>query len=80
MAALLSLLLACASLGSAGPVGPRTVSSLNDAAFAEAQQRDNGATRAFSNVQIKVRFQRQRKVATSKLNPSQDIRWEMSLR
>jgi hypothetical protein len=56
------------------------VSSLNDAAFAEAQQRDNGATRAFSNVQIKVRFQRQRKVATSKLNPSQDIRWEMSLR
>ncbi|KAH8910337.1 hypothetical protein BR93DRAFT_474125 [Coniochaeta sp. PMI_546] len=54
MAALLSLLLACASLGSATPVGPRTVSSLNEAAFAEAQQRDDGATRAFSNVQIKT--------------------------
>lgn len=54
MAALLSLLLACASLGSSSPVGPRAVSSLNEAAFAEAQQRDDGATRAFSNTQIKV--------------------------
>lgn len=30
------------------------MSSLNEDAFAEAQQRDNGATRAFSNVQIKT--------------------------
>lgn len=55
MAALLSLLVACATLGTASPVGPRNVSSLNAAAFAEAQQRDNSATRAFSNVQIQVR-------------------------
>ena len=54
MAALLSLLLACASLGIASPLGSRAVSSLNEAAFAEAQQRDEDATRAFSNVQIKV--------------------------
>ncbi|KAB5557854.1 hypothetical protein GE09DRAFT_90297 [Coniochaeta sp. 2T2.1] len=54
MAGLLSLLLACASLASAGTVGPRAVDALNEEAFAEAQQRDNGATRAFSNVQIKT--------------------------
>lgn len=57
MAALLPLGLLL-TLGSASPVGPRNVSSLNAAAFAEAQQRDNSATRALSNVQIKVRAAR----------------------
>lgn len=32
----------------------RTVSSLNTAAFEEAQQRDDTATRAFSSTEIKV--------------------------
>lgn len=32
----------------------RTVSSLNTAAVAEAQERDDTATRAFSSTQIKV--------------------------
>jgi hypothetical protein len=51
----LSSLLGCAALAAAGPVvGPRAVDKLNEEATAEAQQRDNGATRAFSNVQIKV--------------------------
>ncbi|AEO69629.1 uncharacterized protein THITE_2021944, partial [Thermothielavioides terrestris NRRL 8126] len=36
------------------PLQLRTVDSLDEAATAEAQQRDNGATRAFSNVQIKT--------------------------
>lgn len=34
---------------------PRAVTSLNGEATVEAHQRDNGATRAFSSVQIKVR-------------------------
>lgn len=36
---------------------PRAVPSLDAAAFAEAQQRDNTATRAFTNTQIKVRLE-----------------------
>lgn len=55
MSAIRSLLLACVvGLSYAGPIGPRTVTSLDEAAFEEAQQRDDTATRAFSNVQIKV--------------------------
>ncbi len=55
MALTLSSLLAWAALAGATPLLPRAVASLNEAATAEAHQRDNGATRAFSNVQIKVR-------------------------
>ena len=33
---------------------PRTVSALNEAAAAQAQQRDDTATRALSNTRIKV--------------------------
>jgi len=52
----LSSILGWAALAAAGPVvAPRVVDSLNEAATAEAHQRDNTATRAFSNVQIKVR-------------------------
>lgn len=36
-------------------VEKRVVQALNQAAFAEAQQRDATATRAFSSVEIKVR-------------------------
>jgi len=44
-----------ASLAYATPViEVRTVTSLNQAAFEEAQQRDNTATRAFSSIEIKV--------------------------
>lgn len=50
-------LLLCASLTAANPAAwPRTVSALNAAATAEAQPRDDTATRAFSNAQIKVRL------------------------
>jgi hypothetical protein len=53
-----TLLLTAATLASASPIAlePRNVTSLDQAAFAEAQQRDATATRAFSNTQIKVRF------------------------
>jgi hypothetical protein len=51
----LSPLLAWAALAGATPFGSRAVDSLNEAATEEAHQRDNGATRAFSDVQIKVR-------------------------
>lgn len=45
------------TLAAAGPVSssPRAVTELNQAAFEEAQQRDETATRAFSNTAIKVR-------------------------
>lgn len=48
-------LLALAAYASADPlVLPRTVSSLDEVAVAQAQQRDETATRALSNTQIKV--------------------------
>lgn len=48
-------LLACAGLASANPlVSVRAVTSLDSAAVAEAQQRDDTATRALSNINIKV--------------------------
>ena len=50
------LLLAATSLTTASPaVIRRAVQKLNQEAFAEAQQRDDTATRAFSNTAIKVR-------------------------
>lgn len=58
MIASLSCVLSCVALAAASPVvWPRTVSSLNEPAVAEAQQRDNTATRAFSNVEITVCLQ-----------------------
>ncbi|KAK5994594.1 hypothetical protein PT974_05073 [Cladobotryum mycophilum] len=48
------LVLLASAFASASPVDRRAVQSLNQAAFQEAQQRDNTATRAFSNVQIKT--------------------------
>lgn len=51
----LAQLLMWAGLAIATPTTwPRAVPSLDAAAFAEAQQRDDTATRAFSNTQIKV--------------------------
>lgn len=48
-------ILACAGFASANPlVSVRTVASLDEAAVAEAQQRDDTATRASSNINIKV--------------------------
>ncbi|KAK3356908.1 hypothetical protein B0T25DRAFT_450105 [Lasiosphaeria hispida] len=49
-----SSLLAWAALASAGSFQPRAITSLDEAATAEAHQRDNGAIRAFSDVQIKT--------------------------
>ncbi|KAK0711686.1 hypothetical protein B0H67DRAFT_491971 [Lasiosphaeris hirsuta] len=49
-----SSLLAWAALASAGSFQPRAVTSLNEAATAEAHQRDNDATRALSDVRIKT--------------------------
>ncbi|KAL2271941.1 hypothetical protein VTJ83DRAFT_1312 [Remersonia thermophila] len=43
-----------AALATATPLRVRAVDSLNEAATAEAHQRDNTATRAFSDVQIKT--------------------------
>jgi len=52
----LSVLLLTASLSTAVPLlGPRAA-TLDPAAVAEAQQRDNTATRAFSAIEIQVRF------------------------
>jgi hypothetical protein len=49
------LLLVASALTSASPAGVRrAVQELNQAAFEEAQQRDDTATRAFSNTAIKV--------------------------
>ncbi|KAL7895065.1 hypothetical protein HDV63DRAFT_406689 [Trichoderma sp. SZMC 28014] len=50
--ATLSLLFA--ALAAAGPISRREVASLDPTATAEAHPRDNTATRAFSNVQIKT--------------------------
>ncbi|GAB1320855.1 Ricin B lectin domain-containing protein [Madurella fahalii] len=47
-------LVAAAATAAANPVSHRAVDSLNEEATAEAHQRDNGATRAFSNVQIRT--------------------------
>jgi len=49
-----SSLLAWAAVVVANPFVPRAVTSLNEEATAEAQRRDDSATRAFSNVQIKT--------------------------
>lgn len=52
-------LLAYAGLVSANPIvwqRAGTPASLDEAAVAEAQRRDDTATRAFSNVQILVRY------------------------
>lgn len=55
MVSQLMSLLACAGLASANPlVSVRKVASLDESAVAEAQQRDDTATRASSNVNIKV--------------------------
>lgn len=52
----LTLLLGTAALITAHPVvEKRTVTELNQAAFEEAQQRDDTATRVFSSVPIKAR-------------------------
>ncbi|KAK4114955.1 hypothetical protein N656DRAFT_703697 [Canariomyces notabilis] len=50
----LSSLLALVALAGAKPLRSRAVDRLDEAATAEAHQRDNGATRAFSGVQIKT--------------------------
>ncbi|KAH7397590.1 hypothetical protein BKA64DRAFT_733676 [Cadophora sp. MPI-SDFR-AT-0126] len=50
----ISLLLASATLSLASPMEKRVVTSLNQAAFEEAQQRDDTATRAFSGTEIKT--------------------------
>jgi hypothetical protein len=54
MHASLPLFLNLAALALAKPIEVRTVAALNTAAFEAAQQRDNTATRAFSNTEIKV--------------------------
>ena len=56
MVSTLSSLLALAALAGATPLRSRVVDSLNEAATEEAHQRDDGATRAFSGVEIKVRI------------------------
>jgi hypothetical protein len=50
----LSILLSSLAISFASPLEVRTVSTLNTAAFEEAQQSDNTATRAFSSTEIKV--------------------------
>ncbi|KAK4106959.1 hypothetical protein N658DRAFT_462072 [Parathielavia hyrcaniae] len=54
MVSALSSLLAVAALAGATPLRSRAVDLLNEEAAAEAHQRDDSATRAFSNVQIKT--------------------------
>ncbi|KAK3340039.1 hypothetical protein B0H65DRAFT_246918 [Neurospora tetraspora] len=54
MLASLGSMLAIVAIARASPLLPRAVDSLNEEATAEAQQRDDSATRAFSDVQIKT--------------------------
>ncbi|KAL2020845.1 hypothetical protein VTK56DRAFT_7938 [Thermocarpiscus australiensis] len=54
MLSTLTSLLTWAALAGATPLRFRAVDSLDEAATAEAHQRDNGATRVFSGVQIKT--------------------------
>ncbi|KAF4632402.1 hypothetical protein G7Y89_g5722 [Cudoniella acicularis] len=54
MIASISLLFSALVLASASPIEVRTVAALNTAAFEEAQQRDDTATRAFSSTEIKT--------------------------
>lgn len=56
MVSTFSSLLALVALATATPLRSRAVDSLDEAATAEAHQRDNDATRAFSGVEIKVRI------------------------
>ncbi|KAK4222066.1 hypothetical protein QBC38DRAFT_520305 [Podospora fimiseda] len=49
-----SFLVTWVAFAGAGPLRPRVVDSLNQEATAEAHERDAGATRAFSDVQIKT--------------------------
>ena len=65
MIATLSLLLSSVAFSFASPLGQleaRTVTALNTAAFEQAQQRDDTATRAFSGTEIIVCFLPQRKL------------------
>ncbi|KAK4138141.1 hypothetical protein BT67DRAFT_1056 [Trichocladium antarcticum] len=54
MVSTLSSLFALVALATATPLRSRAVDSLDEAATAEAHQRDNDATRAFSGVEIKT--------------------------
>ncbi|KXX74655.1 hypothetical protein MMYC01_208148 [Madurella mycetomatis] len=54
MVSTLSSLLVLAAAAAANPFRSRPFDSLNEEATAEAHQRDNGATRAFSDVQIRT--------------------------
>lgn len=65
MLASLGSILALAAIARASPLLPRAVDSLNEEATAEAQQRDDSATRASSSVQIKVLKQSIRFEATN---------------
>lgn len=75
---------ALAALAAATPLRSRAVDSLNEEATAEAHQRDNGATRAFSDVQIRVceleKGENRRPVSAKADAGVLDIRREMSLR
>jgi hypothetical protein len=54
MIASITFLLGVVTLSFASPVEIRAVTELNQEAFEEAHQRDDGATRAFSSSEIKV--------------------------
>ncbi len=56
MLAPFGLLLTSVALSIASPLQVRVVTELNEAAFEEAQRRDDTATRAFSGTEIKVRL------------------------
>lgn len=69
MVAILPTLIAYAALAAAGSTDRRAVDKLNDEATAEAQQRDNTATRAFSEVQIKASSQLHHLLAQAGISP-----------
>ncbi|KAG9233460.1 hypothetical protein BJ875DRAFT_44420 [Amylocarpus encephaloides] len=54
MSLIFSVLISTLAVASATPINARAVTSLNQAAFEEAQQRDDAATRAFSSTAIKT--------------------------
>ena len=71
MRASLGSVLAVAAIARANPLLPRVVDSLNEEATAEAHRRDDSATRAFSDVRIKVLEQNSKNIPDSRLTGSQ---------
>jgi len=75
----LSALLLVSTVFAAPILRPRVVQELDQAAFEEAQQRDDTATRAFSSTEIKVYSSYFVLKWYSKFDPPQGLEWAVSV-